>query len=92
VAFSTQLGFDMTPRTFSGPINAGRTGVVAKLVDKQQPSDADVTKNLDQMKDQLLDQKRQEAFQVFASNVFNEYKKKNLVRLNAKSQSPLTGE
>jgi peptidyl-prolyl cis-trans isomerase D len=44
------------------------------------------------MKDQLLDQKRQEAFQVFASNVFSEYKKKNLVRLNAKSQSPLTGE
>ena len=84
--------FDMTPGAFSGPINAGRTGVVAKLVDKQQPSDADVTKNLDQMKDQLLDQKRQEAFQVFASNVFSEYKKKNLVRLNAKSQSPLTGE
>jgi peptidyl-prolyl cis-trans isomerase D len=84
--------FDMTPGSVSGPINAGRTGVVAKLVDKQQPSDADLAKNLDQTKDQILDEKRQEAFQVFASNVISEYKKKNLVRVNAKSQSPVPGE
>src|SRR6185437_1264116 len=31
--------FSMTPGAISGPINAGRTGVVAKLVDKQQPSE-----------------------------------------------------
>jgi peptidyl-prolyl cis-trans isomerase D len=84
--------FDMAPGAISGPINAGRTGVVAKLVDKQQPSDADLAKNLDQTKDQILDEKRQEAFQVFASNVISEYKKKNLVRVNAKSQSPVPGE
>lgn len=85
--------FDMTPGSFSGPINAGRTGVVARLIDKQQPSDADLAKNLDLTKDQLLEEKRQEAFQVFASNIFSEYKKKNLVRVNAKQQqSPLSGE
>jgi len=85
--------FDMTPGSISGPINAGRTGVVAKVVDKQQPSDADVAKNLDQTKDQILEQKRQEAFGVFANSVINEYKKKNLVRVNSKTQqSPLTGE
>jgi peptidyl-prolyl cis-trans isomerase D len=85
--------FDMTPGATSGPINAGRTGVVAKLQDKQQPSDADIAKNLDRTKDQLLDQKQQEAFQIFAGNVISEYKKKNLVRVNSKSQqSPLTGE
>ena len=84
--------FDMTPGTITGPINAGRTGVVAKLVDKQQPSDADIAKNLDQTKDQILEQKRQEAFEVFANSIITEYKKKNLVRINAKSQSPLAGE
>ncbi len=84
--------FEMAPGAISGPINAGRTGVVVKVVDKQQPSDAEIAKNLDQIKDELLDQKRQEAFQVFASNVISEYKKKNLVRMNAKQQSPLTGE
>ena len=84
--------FEMTPGTISGPINAGRTGVVAKLVDKQQPSDADIAKNLDQTRDQLLEQKRQEAFEIFANNIITEYKKNNRVRVNAKSQSPLAGE
>ena len=84
--------FEMAPGTISGPINAGRTGVVAKVLDKQQPSDADVAKNLDQTKDQILEQKRQEAFEVFASSIISEYKKKNRVSINAKSQSPLSGE
>jgi peptidyl-prolyl cis-trans isomerase D len=84
--------FEMAPGTISGPINAGRTGVVAKIVDKQQPSDAEVAKNLDQMKDQILEQKRQEAFGIFASNVINEYKKNNRVRINAQSQSQIPGE
>ncbi|HEY1578830.1 MAG TPA: peptidyl-prolyl cis-trans isomerase [Terracidiphilus sp.] len=85
--------FDMMPGSISGPINAGRTGVVVKLDDKQQPTDADIAKSLDQTKDQMLEQKRQEAFEVFASTIINEYKKSNRVRLNAKaSQSPLSGE
>ncbi|MGC1424180.1 MAG: peptidylprolyl isomerase [Terracidiphilus sp.] len=84
--------FEMAPGTISGPINAGRTGVVAKLVDKQQPSDADIAKNLDQVRDQLLEEKRQEAFGIFANNIIAEYKKNNRVRINAKSQSPLSGE
>lgn len=84
--------FDMLPGGISGPINAGRTGVVVKLVDKQQPSDADIAKNLDQMRDELLEEKRQEAFEIFASNVISDYRKKGRVRINAKSQSPLSGE
>ncbi len=84
--------FDMTTGSVSGPIDAGRTGVVAKLVDKQQPSDADITKNLDQVKDELLEQKRQQAFEVFASSILSEFKKSNRVRINAKTQAPITGE
>ena len=84
--------FDMTPGTVSGPINAGRTGVVAKLIDKQEPSADEIAKNLDQTRDQILEQKRQQVFEIFANNVFNEYKKSNRVRINAKSQSPLPGQ
>ena len=84
--------FQMTPGTITGPINAGRTGVVAKLVDKQQPSDADIAKNLDQTRDQILEQKRQEAFEIFANSIITDYKKNNRVRINAKTQSPLAGE
>lgn len=80
--------FDMTPGSISGPINAGRTGVVAKLVDKQEPTADEIQKNFDQMRDQMLEQRRNDAFQVFASNVINDYKKHKLVQINAKPQSP----
>ncbi len=84
--------FDMQLGGISGPINAGRTGVVAKLVDKQQPTDAEIQKNFDQQRDQILDQRRNEAFQLFASNVVNDYHKSNRVRINSKAQTPDTGE
>jgi peptidyl-prolyl cis-trans isomerase D len=84
--------FDMTPGTISGPINAGRTGVVAKLLDKQEPTAEEIAKNLDQTRDQLLEQKRQQAFEVFANNVINEYKKNGRIRVNAKQQGQLPGE
>ncbi|MFZ0747613.1 MAG: peptidyl-prolyl cis-trans isomerase [Terracidiphilus sp.] len=80
--------FDMLPGDFSGPINAGRTGVVAKIDEKLEPSPDEIQKNLDQTRDQMLDQKRNEAFEVFASNVFNDYKKHNRIRMNAKAQGP----
>jgi peptidyl-prolyl cis-trans isomerase D len=80
--------FDMTVGAISGPINAGRTGVVAKLVDKQEPTAQEIQKNFDQSRDQILDQRRNEAFEVFASNVTNDYKKHNRIRINAKAQAP----
>jgi len=83
--------FDLTPGSVSGPINAGRTGVVAKLIDKQEPSADEIAKNLDRTRDQILDQKRGEAFEIFANNVINEYKKSNRVRINAKPQAQLPG-
>jgi peptidyl-prolyl cis-trans isomerase D len=84
--------FQMTPGTIFGPINTGRTAVVAKIVDKQQPSDAEIAKNLDQTRDQIRDERQQEAFEIFAGNVINDYRKKGRVRLNAKTPSPLSGE
>jgi peptidyl-prolyl cis-trans isomerase D len=85
--------FQMTPGTISGPINAGRTSVVAKIVDKQQPSEAEIMKNLDQLRDQLRDQKQEEAFAIFANTVISDYRKNGRVRMNAKTpSSPLSGE
>ena len=70
--------FDMSVGAISGPINAGRTGVVVKIDDKQEPSADEIAKNLDQTRDELLDQRRNEAFSVFVSSVFNDYKKRKL--------------
>ena len=80
--------FDMSVGAISGPIDAGRTGVVVKIDDKQEPSADEIAKNLDQTRDELLDQRRNEAFSVFVSSVFNDYKKRKLVMINAKPQGP----
>ena len=84
--------FDMTPGSISGPIDAGRTGVVAKLVDKQEPSAVDIQKNFDQTREQILSEKQNEAFEVFASGVINDYKKHNRIRINSRANPELPGE
>ncbi len=80
--------FDLSVGNISGPINAQRTGVVARITDKQEPSADEIAKNFDQTRDELLDQRRGEAFNIFMSGVLADYKKHNLIRINAKQQPP----
>ena len=80
--------FEMTPGSISGPINAQRTGVVAKLLDKQEPSADEIAKNFDQTRDQILEERRSDAFSIFMSGIMDDYKKHNRIRLNAKAQAP----
>jgi len=76
--------FDLNPGDISGPINAQRTGVVAKIVDKVSPTPEEITKNLDQTRDQILNQRQEEVFGIFVSNAQDEYKKAKLIAINAK--------
>ena len=80
--------FDLKVGNVSAPINAERNGIVAKIVDKQEPSADEIQKNFDQTRDELLEERREEAFNVFLSNVMNDYKKHNLIRMNAKPEGP----
>ena len=77
---------DLSVGNISGPINAQRTGVVAKLVDKQEPTADEIAKNFDQYKDQILEERRQEAFSVFMSGAMDDYKKNKRIKTNAKAQ------
>jgi len=83
--------FDMNVGAISGPIDTGRTGVVVKILDKQEPSVDDITKNFDRTRDEILQQKRSEAFQVFLSGVWDNYKKHKLITFNAKAQQQTPG-
>jgi peptidyl-prolyl cis-trans isomerase D len=80
--------FDLKPGDLSGPINAGRTGVVAKLVDKQEPTAAEIATSFDQTRDQMRDQRQDEAFGVFMSKVMDDYKKNKRIQMNPKAQTP----
>jgi len=81
--------FDMAPGTISGPINAQRTGVVAKIIDKQEPTPEEIAKNFDRMRDELVQQKRSQAFNVFVGNLMEDYRKHKRILLNAKAESPV---
>jgi peptidyl-prolyl cis-trans isomerase D len=80
--------FDMNVGAISGPIDTARTGVVARLTDKQEPSADEIQKNFDQTRDQLLDQRREQAFNVFVSTVLENYRKHGQIRVNARNESP----
>jgi peptidyl-prolyl cis-trans isomerase D len=81
--------FDLKPGELSGPISAGRTGVVARLVDKKEPTPDEIAKYFDQTKDQLLSQRQNEAFNLFLSTIMSDYKKHNRIRIpRAKGGQP----
>lgn len=84
--------FEDSVGTISGPINTGRTGVVAKVVDKQEPSPQDIQKNLDQTRDQILNERRSQAFELFASNIAQDYQKRHLISYNPKAIQAASGE
>jgi len=84
--------FDLQVGNISGPITTGRTGVVAKILVKQQPTPDDIKKNFDQTRDQLLNQRRGEAFQLFLTTLTNDYKKNKRILINAKAANPDTGQ
>ncbi len=80
--------FDLKVGDLSGPINAERNGIVAKLVDKQEPTADEIAKNFDQTRDQMLERRREDAFEVFVNTVANDYRKSRRVQINTKAVGP----
>jgi peptidyl-prolyl cis-trans isomerase D len=80
--------FDLAVGNISGAINAQRTGVVAKILDKQQPTADDIAKNLDKTREQMLDQRRSDAFNLFLNTIMNDYKKHNRIQMSAQAKTP----
>jgi peptidyl-prolyl cis-trans isomerase D len=85
--------FDLGVGGISAAINNGTTGVVAKIEDKQAPTADDIAKNLDTQRDTLLNQRRDQMYEVFVSEAVSQYEKSGRVLLNRKMQqpSPLSG-
>jgi peptidyl-prolyl cis-trans isomerase D len=78
--------FDLSVGQLSQPISSQRTGVVAKLTDKQQPTPDEIQKNFEQTRDSLLNQKREDMFSVFVTNLTDQYQKQGRIRINKKMQ------
>jgi peptidyl-prolyl cis-trans isomerase D len=76
--------FDLSVGQISSAIDTGRSGVVAKIVDKQEPSAADIQQHFDATREQLLSQQRDQMYAVFLSHLEQTYEKEGRIRINRK--------
>jgi peptidyl-prolyl cis-trans isomerase D len=87
------VAFDMKPGDISGPIAAGASGtngVVLAITEKQAPPPQDFATKKDQIRESLLQNKQQELFGVFVSNLRQQMQKDGKIRMNDQEMKKLT--
>jgi peptidyl-prolyl cis-trans isomerase D len=84
------VAFAMKPGEITGAINNGGDASVLQILDIQQPSDADYAAKKDQIRDQLLQQKQQERFELFVSNVVDQLTRTGKIRRNEEELKALS--
>jgi len=84
------VAFNMKPGEISGPIHSGEDGAVLQLVESQPPSEADYATKRDQIRDALLQQKQQERFGLFVSNLMDQMTKSGKIKRNEEELKDLS--
>ena len=84
------VAFTMKPGEISGPIENGTTGIVLALLEKQPPPEQDFEAKKDQIRDTLLQTKRQEMFGLFMSNLRASLEKSGKIKINQDEMRNLT--
>jgi peptidyl-prolyl cis-trans isomerase D len=82
------VAFSLAKGAISGPINAGRVGVVLTVLDKQEPSADDIAKNFDKTRAQLLGERQDEIFRVYMGSLMDKYQKGGAVRYSKQPSTP----
>jgi peptidyl-prolyl cis-trans isomerase D len=80
--------FSLPKGGISPPINEGPNGAVAQLLELDQPSADDINKNLGTTRDRLMDERRAEAFNVFAGKLMERYQNAGAI---VYSRKPVSG-
>jgi peptidyl-prolyl cis-trans isomerase D len=84
------VAFTMKPGEISGPILSGGDGAVLELIDNQKPPESDFASKRDAIRDQLLQSKQQELFELFASNLRTQMEKSGKIKINQDELKALT--
>jgi len=82
------VAFTLAKGGISDAINAGQTGVVLQVTDKQEPTADETAKNFDATREQLLSQQRNEIFSVFMGTLTERYEQGGGVRLTKQAAAP----
>jgi peptidyl-prolyl cis-trans isomerase D len=81
--------FEMKPGEISGPINTGRNGVVFSVIERQEPSPDQLVASKDQIRETLLQKRREEVLENFASNLRAQMEKSGKIRYNKEERERL---
>jgi peptidyl-prolyl cis-trans isomerase D len=84
------VAFSMKPGDISGPITSGGSGAVLQILEKQAPSPEEFAQQKDQIRDSLLQQKQDELFGVFVSNLRTSMEKSGKIKVNQEELKGLT--
>jgi peptidyl-prolyl cis-trans isomerase D len=74
--------FALSQGDISKAINTGRSGVVAQITQKQLPDAAEIQSHFEEMRQQLLNQERDQMFAVFLTNLEHKYEKEGRIHIN----------
>jgi len=84
------VAFSMKPGEISSPVQSGSSGVVLLVLESQSPTDADYEAKRDQIREQLLQNKQQELFGLFVSNLRDQMEKSGKIKINQQELKALT--
>jgi len=86
MAGGANVAFTMKPGEISGPVNLGRKGVVLAITERQEPplTGDDFAKAKDNLYEELVREKGQEAQRLFLDNLDDRLKKEGKVKVNEK--------
>ena len=90
MAGGASVAFSMKPGEISGPIDNGSTGAVLSLLEKQEPTAQDFAAKKDQIRDSLLQNKKEELFGLFVANLRDQMQKSGKIKINQEEMKSLT--
>ncbi|HXE90401.1 MAG TPA: peptidyl-prolyl cis-trans isomerase, partial [Terriglobales bacterium] len=85
------VAFLLKPGEISGPIQAGRNGVVIAMLERQDPDPAVLEQEKDQIRDRLLARKRDTLMQVYIGALVERLEKEGKIKRNRQELERLTG-
>ena len=79
------------PGDIVGPAQVGQNGAVLQIVSREEPSTAEMEQKKDEVREGLLQQKRQEIFGLYVTNLRQQMEKSGKIVINQAEKKQLTG-
>jgi peptidyl-prolyl cis-trans isomerase D len=90
MAGPASVAFTLKPGEISGPIDTNTSGAVLSVLERQDPSDQEYAAKKDQIRDSLRQNKEQDLFGLFVTNLRQQMEKSGKIKINQQELKSLT--